>query len=546
MTNLFSSQKLPLYILPFIGGVFYASGFPMSFAPAFFLGPIIGLALLFQSFNLEKKDNKFSWLRSELLSVLCFCLGYNLFGYYWIPYTIKVFGGIPVPFNFLVGVLFSIIIAPHLLAFVIGRHFYNKLSFKSSTLTNTWSKRSLLFAIAFTVLEYFTPQQFPSHAGHSWLTLAPRLGLAPYLGASFFSFINVWVALSLANFIKNKTIAKTPIIVFFIVLITNIFMPITWQETKKDHTTQLRFVQANIGNFVKVDSEFGKNYAISEVFQIYRELNAFAPEAPLDLIIWPETAYPLLLKSKNMKIDSLHVPRLFREVINSQDAELFTGGYDNTDTENDYYFETQYNTAFHFGKNSLLKNSYNKIKLIPFGENLPFGPFNPYLAKVIKNISFFAYGKEYPLFKLDNGATFSSAICYEILFSGFMREQLNSLDETPEFILNLTNDSWYGDTAEPHQHMFLAKWRALEFNIPIVRSTNTGITAVLYPDGSESRRLGINQKSILDVKLETVKKPNATVFQKYGWLPLISIWILLIIGFYIKGKFFSRLNESLP
>ncbi len=546
MKNLFTSKKILLFLFPFIGGVFYASGFPMAFSNAFFLGPIIGLALLFQSFQLEKAQNSNSSCKTEILSVLCFCLGYNLFGYYWIPYTIKVFGSIPVPINHLVGILFSLIIAPHLIIFVLGHGLYKKLSIKSSNLVSSWSKRSLLFAIAYTLLEYFVPQQFPSHAGHSWMAIAPRLGLAKYLGAPFYSFINVWTALALAHFIKNRKIAITPYIAFILVLLTNIFMPIKWADVIKDHKTQIRFVQPNVGNFLKINAEYGKSYAVNEVFQIYRDLNLKQAASPLDLIIWPETAFPLLLKSKNMKENKMHVPRIFRDIVNKTGAELLTGGYDIAEQENNYYFETQYNTAFHFGTDGKLKESYRKIKLIPFGESLPFGPLNPLLAKVIKNISFFAQGKTYPLFTTKNGATFSAAICYEILFSGFMRAQLNSLKKAPEFIINLTNDSWYGDTAEPHQHLFLAKWRALEFNIPIVRSTNTGITSIIYPDGSESKRLGVYEKNILDVKLETSSNREVTLFQKFGLLPMIIIWIILLLAFYFGEKFLNRSNENLP
>jgi len=546
MKNLFTSPKITLYLLPFLGGILYASGFPMKFSAPFFLGPIIGLALLFQSFKLNKSEKEDSSWKSEILSVLCFCLGYNLFGYYWIPYTIKVFGDIPVPFNHVVGLLFSLIIAPHLLVFVLGHNFYNSLSIKSSSLVNSWSKRSLLFAMVYTLLEYFTPQQFPSHAGHSWMSMAPRLGLAEYVGAPFYSFINVWTALAIAHFIKNKKLVKTPYIVFSIFFLANFFMPIDWDQSTQKNKTQIRFVQPNIGNFLKVKAEYGKSYALNEVFDIYRKLNARPSEKELDLIIWPETAFPLLLKSKSMLKNEMHVPRIIRSIIKQHKAELITGGYDIAEKKNEHYFETQYNTAFHFGIDGKLKNSYHKMKLIPFGESLPFGPLNPYLAKVIKNISFFAQGQGYPLFTSKSGSTFSAAICYEILFSQFMRDKLNSLKTPPEFILNLTNDSWYGDTAEPHQHLYLAKWRSLEFNTPIVRSTNTGITSIIYPDGSESKRLGVYEKDVLDVELNTTKRVAPTIFQKYGLLPMFSFWLLLIIGFHVKEKFSNRSDENLP
>ena len=109
-----------------------------------------------------------------------------------------------------------------------------------------------------------------------------------------------------------------------------------------------------------------------------------------------------------------------------------------------------------------------------------------------------------------------------------MRDYLNSVSTPPHFILNLTNDSWYGDTAEPYQHLFLAKWRAIEFQIPVVRMTNTGVTSVIYPDGHESRQLEIFAEDILDIKLVT-PEVRPTIFQKLGLIPLYILWATLFV-----------------
>ena len=107
-----------------------------------------------------------------------------------------------------------------------------------------------------------------------------------------------------------------------------------------------------------------------------------------------------------------------------------------------------------------------------------------------------------------------------------MRNLLNEHGNN-RLIVNHTNDSWYGNTAEPFQHLFLSKWRALEFNLPIVRSTNTGITSVIYPDGSESRRLGINEEGTLDVVVP-LGNGEATLYQKYGVYPFMLIFLVLL------------------
>ena len=122
---------------------------------------------------------------------------------------------------------------------------------------------------------------------------------------------------------------------------------------------------------------------------------------------------------------------------------------------------------------------------------------------------------------------------------------LNHQKDEAQFMINLTNDSWYGNTAEPFQHLFLTKWRALEFNIPVIRSTNTGITTVIFPDGSESPMLSISEKSYLDIDLEIAPRAK-TIFQKFGiWSFLIIAFILLLIELAFKRKaFFQEIMKS--
>ena len=169
---------------------------------------------------------------------------------------------------------------------------------------------------------------------------------------------------------------------------------------------------------------------------------------------------------------------------------------------------------------------YHKNKLLPFGEGLPFGPLNKIIAPYLKDImSFFAKGDGPTLFKTKNGSYFTAAICYEILFTGLIRNYLNSFENRPDFIVNLTNDSWYGVTSEPYHHLELSHWRAMEHYLPVVRMTNTGISSVLYPDGSESKRTGLYTQEILDINLQTPSVSVPTISQKWGTLTLLLLFI---------------------
>jgi len=138
-----------------------------------------------------------------------------------------------------------------------------------------------------------------------------------------------------------------------------------------------------------------------------------------------------------------------------------------------------------------------------------------------------------------NGFRFITPICYEILETNYMRSLLNEWKNN-HFIVNHTNDSWYGETAEPYQHLFLSKWRALEFQLPVIRSTNTGISSVIFPDGSESKRLGIGEENILDLTLPISKAENS-FYQIYGAIPLFFIVFVVALVTWFRER-----NESPP
>lgn len=531
--NYFRSALIPRYIFPFVGGFLYAAGFPMTFAPNFFLFPIIGITLLFSSLGFVHENAERS-LFQQCLSLLAFSVSYCLLGYYWIPYTLTEFGEIPFPFNYTLGVLFSLIIVPQFWVFIFGHMLLKKFNFKSSYFVSSTSRRNMLFALALTLVEYFTPQQFPAHLGHPWLQFSPYLGLAPLFGTPLFSFISYWIAFALIGFIKKRAVDRWAIGSVVLFLILNFSLKIQLPE-QTDSTNRIRLVQANIGNYIKINSEKGKLFAVNQVVETFKTLSLKQSDQQVDLIVWPETAYPRLLSADAMKINQSSVPKIFKDTILESGAELFVGGYDKNKYD-EYFFESEYNTAFHFTSSAELKDVYHKMKLIPFGESLPFGPMNRFFAKSLQNISFFAKGKKHTLFTTINGTPFTSAICYEILFSSFIREYLNTVETQPQFLLNITNDSWYGDTAEPYQHLFLAHWRALEFNLPIVRMTNTGISSLLNQDGSESKRLGIGEANILDLEVKTNKR-NPTLFQILGIWGTVIITVVLYFLMFIVRRF---------
>ncbi|MGK0368058.1 MAG: apolipoprotein N-acyltransferase [Thermoproteota archaeon] len=508
-------------LLCILAGLLYCLGFPSIFGETLFITPILGHALLF--FLTKNKS-----LKIQLLYVLFFSVGFNVFGFYWITKTLVEFGQLPFILAQLLSLLFSLIILPQHWVYFLAQKYLPVKKIKGLQLL-------IILAALFTTVEYFTPQQFPAHVGHSWFLFAKYLGIATIFGAPFFSFLNIFIAQSLAEAYESKKIRSY---YYLVPILLIALIPLDSSKIEgPSKNLNLRVVQANVGNFMKVNAEKGGVSSISEIFKRYSNLSVspypFNQGKP-DLIIWPETAYPYSMTSEKIKDQAKFMPSLFSNIIKKMDTTLLTGGYDRKLNSKAYdYFETEYNAVFKF-KGTGLSQVYHKKKLIPFGETLPFPDFiNDFLNKQIASISFFASGEQYTRFVIRGSQSkelsFISPICYEILYSSFIREYLENLkDKQPDFIVNLTNDSWYGDTAEPYQHLFLAKWRAIEFKLPIVRSTNTGITSVIFPDGSESKRLLHGELKNLDLEVE-LKQYSTTLFQKYGFKLNFILWIFLFL-----------------
>lgn len=532
--HLFNKGILTLLMSPILGGCLYALGFPTlkgyTFSLAFIL-PIIGFFILNCALEKQKK------LIFQLLLGSGFSLGFYLMGFYWVPHTLKEFGSIPFPFNQLLGLVFSTIITPQIYFFILLKRYLT---------------HPLLLGLAYALLEIFIPQEFPAHLGHPFLSLTPNINLfmAPIAGAAFYSFLSATTSLALFNHLKLKRpslVSYVFIILFYGAHVTSLLFPQSYNNNKSNLPTSqigLRVIQPNIGNFIKIDSEKGGFKSIQEVYDRYFYLSTHQFQVPKELILWPETAFPNLMLSSSMNNNKEMVPNFLLRIIEKTQTPLFIGGYDSSiESDHNSSYQSNYNAAFYFETHGLLQNVYRKMILIPFGEGLPFGPLNHFLSQHITNIAYFASGDKYTGFKSRSGHHFVSVICYEILFPHFLSTLLNAQGENHEaqFLINLTNDSWYGDTAEPHQHLFLSRWRALEFNLPIIRSTNTGITTIINADGSEGPRLGINEQNYLDLNFQFSKR-SKTIFQKFGVIPLIGICALFIL-FEIAFKRKSLLQE---
>ena len=236
------------------------------------------------------------------------------------------------------------------------------------------------------------------------------------------------------------------------------------------HTINIGVAQANISQ----DHKWDREYEDSTV-AIYERLSREAADAGAQLIVWPEAAVPFFVPQD---------PRSggLEALAHSSNAHYFIGtpGFERTDTGGLYY-----NRAWSIARERGLVASYDKIQLVPFGEYIPFGFLLSWLERAVEVGGEFGRGQEHVVFDgpagVDGSPTrFSGLICYEGIFPALTREFVKS---GAGLLLNISNDAWYGRTSAPYQHLAMVSVRAVENRVPLVRSTNTGISAVIDRTG---------------------------------------------------------------
>jgi apolipoprotein N-acyltransferase len=183
-----------------------------------------------------------------------------------------------------------------------------------------------------------------------------------------------------------------------------------------------------------------------------------------------------------------------------------------------------------------LLHKYNKNKLVPFGEFLPFEKFLKKigLKKISHGYQSFSAAKKRELIFIDNkNFNFVPLICYEIIYSGKITSKLNNTN----FIINISEDGWFGNSIGPHQHFSHSIFRAIEEGKNIIRSTNNGISAYIDSNGIVLNELESTQKGVIEIN--NYKKLDKTFFSKFGnkiFFYFILIYISLIFFIYKRER----------
>lgn len=259
---------------------------------------------------------------------------------------------------------------------------------------------------------------------------------------------------------------------------------------------QVALVQGNIPQQLKWQPE-----VLAQTEARYRKLIATHWQA--DLIVWPEAAIPALYHQ--VAVDYLTPLDTERR---QHGAALLLGILDYNPAQNGYY-----NTVLKLGTEPVF---YRKRHLVPFGEYFPVPDFiRQWLRLMNLPYADFTSGANQQALLQANGISLGVSICYEIIFGAEIIRDLPAA----ELLVNVSNDAWFGESIGPHQHFQIARLRAMETGRYLLRATNTGITAIVRPDGTVANRLPQFEAGVLVG--QAVPYGGATPYVRWGNWPVV-------------------------
>jgi apolipoprotein N-acyltransferase len=288
---------------------------------------------------------------------------------------------------------------------------------------------------------------------------------------------------------------------------------LTLQPTRQVANVKLRIMQPNLAQ----DARF--NYsAKAEVMRKYLALSdrATAPQSSgvrdATVLIWPESAFPFFL---TREADAMaQIADLL-----PKGTVLITGAVRAPEVPPGARITRAYNSIYLIDHDGGVLSVYDKLHLVPFGEFLPFQDFMEKLGfvQLTKVSGGFIPGLRRKPMDVPNAPPMLPLICYEAVFPA----DAATRDERPGWIVNLTNDGWFGISTGPYQHLQQARMRAIEQGLPLVRAANTGVSAVIDPMGRVVARLGLGVEGVLDSGLPSAIAP--TVYARTGDIPAAVI-----------------------
>jgi apolipoprotein N-acyltransferase len=507
--TIFPLAARPAAGLASLGGTLYV----LSFA-GIDIWPLAFVAYVPTFFALYKQPaRRATWL--GLLAGVIMGVG----GFYWLQNMLLTFSGFP----FIACAFFTLVVC----TYQAGR--WALLGWLFSRTTSRGWPLFLSFAAAFVTSEITYPLLFPWYFAGSIhkvpiFTQTAELGGPILVGLGLLASNLALVEVLLARLERRLIVRARLVVPLSGVALTLLFgaLRIRSVDARVAAAPAVRVgtVQANMG-LTEKRSQF------AEGMKRHMDATTSLRERGAEMIVWSETSAMYPVHEKNTAIAmsrtlaDIKLPAIVGAVLYREDP-----------IRNRVY----YNTALSVDDKAKVTGRFDKTYLLMFGEYLPLGETFPILYKWSPNSGQFTAGKTLePLAIVQGGAEHrvTTLICYEDIIPSFTRAAVNHAD--PEMLVNITNDAWFGDSTEPWEHLALAKFRAIEHRKYLIRSTNSGVSAIIDPVG---RVVAQTSTMTQETLLETVHwlSGGRTLYGLIGDGPWWLVALSAAVGAFVRRR----------
>ncbi|NDE89515.1 MAG: apolipoprotein N-acyltransferase [Alphaproteobacteria bacterium] len=470
VTRITSSRPLYKNLICVLLGILSAFALPPLSWPIVFLLGFGAFVTLLKSASSHKQSFALAWF---------YAVGFHLAGLYWI--SASLFIDIA---RYMWVLPFSLLALPAYLALIFGG---------AACAVHGLRHKPIIYCIALAVTLFLNEivrgwflSGFPWNLfGYIWSDTLPLIQSVSLFGIHGLTLLTL-LAGTACSFLFQP-LQKSSLIALAVIGI--VFSGLSlWGAERLQSTPiayhdaiNLRMVQPAIEQTNR-RTEQQRIAALSKIIVLSRQ----ASEKPITHIIWPETASPFFLNQDDASRATL------KHIIPKNGA-LITGAPSRTVDQGVIHY---FNSLVIMNDKGSIIGSYDKSHLVPFGEFVPLRnilQMVPVAVDVIGTADF-TPGSGSKTLRPPSFPSFSTMICYEAIFSGQV------VDETdrPQALIQITNDAWFGNTSGPYQHLAMARVRAIEEGLPLIRAANSGVSAIIDPLGRTIESLPLNATGVID------------------------------------------------
>ncbi|MDG1436358.1 MAG: apolipoprotein N-acyltransferase [Rickettsiaceae bacterium] len=464
----------------------------LSFAPVYFFPGIFMLSVLCSQISLSRnapEAAKFGYV---------FGFGFFLSTLYWISFALSVYID-----QFWWAIPFALFGLPAFLALFIGAHSYISWQFKTNYFYHfvfccTWVLFEWILSFAFT--------------GFPWAMIGYAFSISDIIiqSASIFGILGLsFSAIYIGSCFFTRRLLLSRILVSLVICIAMIIFGYERLQNNPTEYNELkvRIVQPSIPQIAKWNPQIFLN-------NLYKHVELSQKPGDPDIIVWSEAA--------------LTVPHYYKSVhdalmpiFSKNNQVLLSGGVnDNSLRGSDYEI---YSSMIAINSNGELLFDYHKSHLVPFGEYIPLSDYIP-LQKLTPGAMPYTEGKRFVAHLKNLDLYIHPLICYESIFS----EEVCISNKDADIMINVTNDSWYGNSSGPYQHFEISRMRSVENGLPMVRAANNGISAIIDPSGRVLKSLELDQIDIIDSNIP-LKLSSPTIYSEWGYKSLFAYAIFALL-----------------